>query len=49
MNWRELEREMIRIRRDLHRCLEAARTEFCASSLVAERLGCLGYKPKVKD
>ena len=47
MDWRELEREMIRIRRDLHRYPEAAWTEFRTSSLVAERLERLGYKPRV--
>ncbi|MCR5346561.1 MAG: amidohydrolase [Fretibacterium sp.] len=47
MNWRELEAEMIRTRRDLHRYPEAAWTEFRTSSLVAERLERLGYKPRV--
>ena len=47
MNWRELEAEMIRTRRDLHRYPEAAWTEFRTSSLVAERLERLGYRPRV--
>ena len=47
MDWRKLERDLIEIRRDLHRYPEAAWTEFRTSSLVAERLERLGYKPQV--
>ena len=44
MDFRELEREMIRTRRDFHRYPEAAWTEFRTSSIIAERLERLGYK-----
>ena len=44
MDLRELEREMIRTRRDFHRYPEAAWTEFRTSSIIAERLERLGYK-----
>ncbi len=54
MDWRELDREgttplgrMIEMRRDLHRCPEAAWTELRTSSLVAARLERLGYAPRV--
>ena len=42
MDWRKLERDLIDIRRDLHRYPEAAWTEFRTSSLIAERLERLG-------
>ncbi len=44
MDFRELEREMIRTRRDFHRYPEAAWTEFRTSSIIAEKLERLGYK-----
>ena len=47
MDWRKLERDLIDIRRDLHRYPEAAWTEFRTSSLIAERLERLGCKPRV--
>lgn len=47
MDWRRLEQDLIALRRDLHRYPEAAWTEFRTSSLVAERLERLGYKPAV--
>ena len=48
MDWRRLERDLMEIRRDLHRYPEAAWTEFRTSSLVAERLERLGYRPVVE-
>ncbi|NLL37596.1 MAG: M20 family metallo-hydrolase [Fretibacterium sp.] len=43
MNWNELEKELIAIRRDLHRYPESAWTEFRTASLVAERLSRMGW------
>ncbi|MDR3265910.1 MAG: amidohydrolase [Synergistaceae bacterium] len=43
MDWNMLERELISIRRDLHKYPEGAWTEFRTSSIVAERLARSGF------
>ncbi|GHS88459.1 aminobenzoyl-glutamate utilization protein A [Synergistales bacterium] len=44
MDWKNLERELIALRRDFHKYPESAWTEFRASAIIASRLGELGYK-----
>ncbi|MDR1730483.1 MAG: amidohydrolase [Synergistaceae bacterium] len=46
MDWEKLERELISIRRDLHKYPESAWTEFRTSSLVADRLTKMGWNIK---
>ena len=47
MDWEKRERELVALRRDLHKYPESAWTEFRTSSIVAEHLSRLGYDLKI--
>ena len=46
-DWKKLERELVELRRDIHKYPESAWTEFRTSSIVAEHLEKLGYELKI--
>ena len=47
MDWEKRERELVALRRDLHKYPESAWTEFRTSSIVAEHLSRLDYDLKI--